>query len=430
MTPLAEKLGKIFRRNRTEPVQVDSETSGPPAKRSARGREAAIQRLEEGYTQVLDTMQSLRQHMEAQAQRSDKLISMMEGIPEVLRSIPETNKRQTEVLQAMQGHIESQSKTTNQLSTALTDLAGVTERQQTALTEFQKQMDASRASTESLRDSLGILSETMETMTDASKSNVDAVNAIAAQSRSNQDRTESLYKKAQRQSTIMSSVSWAMALAALAVSGYVAVMVTKVADRQPLADQTPPAQVQPQATAGIGGGASDDAAAQATPADATASGQTSDAATGDRGSDVAAGESTSTDEASAATDATDADAAGSQAGEATDAEPTDAPAGGGPAETAEADDAATGSGEASEAAADEPSDDAPKAEPTGSEAPTDQAQSDESVADAVAPLDLIADFWRIDADRSAVTVPLRPAPQRDQAVVSGALLRPAAPLGD
>jgi len=128
-------------------------------------------------------------------------------------------------------------------------------------------MDASRASGEALRDSLGILSETMESVAGASKSNVDAVNRIAEHTRESHRTTSELFRRTQKQATVMSAVSWALALAALAVAGYVAVMVTNVADR-PIASQASPA-----ATPGS------DAAAEATGESAGGSGDATDAAT-------------------------------------------------------------------------------------------------------------------------------------------------------
>ncbi len=236
MSMLTEKLGRLFKRGRTKDgleVGVRADAGDLPVHRMSKReqREATLMQLKQGYEEVTETMKSLRSHMEEQARRSDRLLDLMEGLPDVLRSIPESNQRQTQVLQAMRSQMDTQTQTSERLSTALTELAGATGRQQNALGELHKQMEASRQSGESLRDSLGILSETMETMTDASKSNVDAVNAIAQQTRDNQRHTEDLYRKTQRQTVVMSSVSWALAIVALAVAGYVAVMVTRVAER-------------------------------------------------------------------------------------------------------------------------------------------------------------------------------------------------------
>ena len=256
MATLIEKLGQMFgRRSRSElEISVSADPDDLPVKKMTRAqqREATLIQLKRGYEEVVDTMSTLRTHMEDQSRRSDRMLNLMEGLPDVLRSIPESNARQTQVLQAMREQMETQAQTTTQLSVALTELAGATGQQQQAMAGLQSQMEANRASGEALRDSLGILSETMDTMTQASRSNVDAVNAIAEQSRDNQEQTASLYRHAQRHSTVMAAVSWALALAALAVSGYVAVMVSKEFSKDPAPAQPAPVADAPDDAGGAG----------------------------------------------------------------------------------------------------------------------------------------------------------------------------------
>jgi len=230
---IASKLGNLFRLGR-KPVEVQVDGQITPKPRSKREqREAAILQLQQGYAEVVDTMHAMRSHMERQSQRSDRLLSLMEGLPDVLHAIPQTNAKQTAVLQAIEGQMRTQVESTGQLSTALTDLAGATRHQQEALGELHQQMNLSRQQNESLRDSLGVLSETMETVTDASRSNVEAMTGITEEVRSNDKRFRDLFQRSQKHTTVMAAVSWALALGALAISGYVAVMVARVAESIP-----------------------------------------------------------------------------------------------------------------------------------------------------------------------------------------------------
>lgn len=230
---IANKIGKLFKFGR-QPVEVQVDGQITPKPKSKREqREAAILQLQQGYAEVVDTMHAMRGHMEQQSQRSDRLLGLMEGLPEVLHSIPQTNAKQTAVLEAIEGQMRTQVESTGQLSTALTDLAGATRHQQEALGELHQQMNLGRQQNESLRDSLGVLSETMETVTEASRSNVEAMTGITEEVRSNDKRFRDLFQRSQKHTTVMAAVSWALALAALAISGYVAVMVARVADRFP-----------------------------------------------------------------------------------------------------------------------------------------------------------------------------------------------------
>jgi len=230
---LASKITNLFKRGR-KPVEVSPTGAVQPKPKTRKEqREAAIVQLQQGYAEVVDTMHAMRRHMDQQSARSDRLLGLMEGLPDVLRSIPETNAKQTSVLQAIEGQMRTQVESTGQLSTALTDLAGATRHQQEALGELHQQMDLGRQQNESLRDSLGILSETMEHVTEASDSNVTAMNSITEEVRGNDKRFRDLFQRSQKHTTVMAAVSWALALGALAISGYVAVMVARVAESIP-----------------------------------------------------------------------------------------------------------------------------------------------------------------------------------------------------
>ncbi len=231
MSAITRTLNKLFGHSGPAiEVRADAIDQVRPVKRMsrARQREAMLVQLQQGYGEVVETLKSLRDHMEEQSARSDRMLAMMGGLPDLLRSIPETNKRQTQTLEAIRTHLQHQSESTAQLSGALTDLAGVTTEQHKAMDELHQQLAANRASGEALRDSLGILAESMEHVTDSSKANVDAVNRIAEQSARNERHTGTLFRRSQRHATAMSAVSWALALVALAVSAYVAVMITNL----------------------------------------------------------------------------------------------------------------------------------------------------------------------------------------------------------
>lgn len=235
MSAITRTLGKWFGQKGTA-VEVRAETIDGvrPVRKMTRSqkREAMLVQLQRGYGEVVETLKSLRDHMEEQSSRSNQMLTMMSGLPDLLKSIPETNQRQTQTLEAIRTHLQHQSESTAQLSGALTDLAGATTEQHKAMDELHQQLAANRASGEALRDSLGILAETMEHVTDSSKANVDAVNRIAEQSARNERHTGTLFKRSQRHSTAMAAVSWSLALVALAVSAYVAVMITRITPPQ------------------------------------------------------------------------------------------------------------------------------------------------------------------------------------------------------
>ena len=96
----------------------------------AKRRDESLLQIKTGYTQVVETMQAVRKHMEEQANRYERMIELFDGMPEVLRSIPKTNETNTQILQAVHCHIENQNQMIGQLNDTLRDLSDSTDGQQ------------------------------------------------------------------------------------------------------------------------------------------------------------------------------------------------------------------------------------------------------------------------------------------------------------
>jgi len=219
-----------------EPVEVAA-----PARADA-SREQSVQQLKKGYNEVVDTMQVLRDHMQKQSERSDRLLHLMEGLPEVLKSIPETNRNQTQTLFAIREQFEQQGAHSGELSSALNRLAQVTTQQDQ---REQRREESERESSEAMLGSLSTLNQTLDGVREAQQSNAATVDRIADRTEASQQTLGQVFRRGQRQMTALAAVSWSLALAALAVSGFVAYEVSQLAETR----RTTMAQSQAPASA-------------------------------------------------------------------------------------------------------------------------------------------------------------------------------------
>ena len=217
----------------------------PAANAAGSGRDVSIAQLKQGYGEVLDTMQSVRRHLDDQAQRSDRMIHLLEGLPEVLRSLPEQNKTQTEMLRAISDNMARQTETTGQLSSAITSLSTVGENQQKTMNDLQDHLRAEDVARRELREGIGTLDETLGQVRESSESSRATLETITHQAKQRDDAIGEMFRRSQKTTSAMMAVSWALAIVALAVSAYVAVQVTQQTGR-PAAHNASPA-----ATAGV-----------------------------------------------------------------------------------------------------------------------------------------------------------------------------------
>ncbi|MEM6333439.1 MAG: hypothetical protein AAF823_08895 [Planctomycetota bacterium] len=168
---LRSKLANLFNWSR-QPGSGDDASTRAAVEVAVARRDASLLQLKEGYTDAVDTMAAVRRHMDEQARRSDRVIELLEGLPDILRAMPESAEKQARILEHIQGSLESQHSTTKSLATAL---QSATESQKQVSTHLKAQLDASNQSREAMRDTLGTLTATMSDVTQSNAATRDAI---------------------------------------------------------------------------------------------------------------------------------------------------------------------------------------------------------------------------------------------------------------
>lgn len=208
----------------------------PPARKSP--KENAIEKLQRGYEELVDMMGHVRCHLAQQSERSERLINMLEGLPEALRSLPEATRNQTRTLETIQTSLSQQSSHNARLAEALNGLARTTSHHEQAMSAIGQQLDASHQRSEQILSSFTSLSGTLGKMSDANEASTGLLRRITEQESQAADQVKQLIMRNQKHMTTMSVVSWSLALVALTVASYVAVSVGQIATR-PMPAATP-----------------------------------------------------------------------------------------------------------------------------------------------------------------------------------------------
>ncbi|MEO0966168.1 MAG: hypothetical protein AAFY08_13750 [Planctomycetota bacterium] len=208
---LRGKLANLFNWSRSPVDPEDPQTRAAVEVAVAR-RDASLLQLKEGYTDAVDTMAAVRRHMDEQARRSDRVIELLEGLPDILRAMPESAEKQARILEHIQGSLERQHDTTKSLSTAL---QSATESQKQVSSHLKAQLDASNQSRLAMRDTLGTLTATMSDVTASNAATRDAFVQQAADARE-------MFAKHTRHTWVMIGVIAVIAVASLGGLAYIA----------------------------------------------------------------------------------------------------------------------------------------------------------------------------------------------------------------
>jgi len=209
-------------------------------------KETPMDKLQRGYEEMVSLMASVRNHLETQSQRSERLLHVLDGLPEALKSLPEATRNQTRTLEAIQTNLNQQVQHNTKLADALNGLAKSTHHHEHAMSAIGQQLDAGHQRSEQILGSFNSLTGTLDRMSDANEASTILLRRMAEQESQAADQVRQLFVRNQKQMTTMSVVSWSLALVALTVAGFVAMSISKLSVPTAV---TPVAQPAPAAPA-------------------------------------------------------------------------------------------------------------------------------------------------------------------------------------
>jgi uncharacterized phage infection (PIP) family protein YhgE len=145
-----------------------------------------------------------------------------------LQSIPEANRNQSRVLEAIHGNLERQNETSHKLSDAITGLTDASGSQREALTQIRDHLSEEDQSRTQLNDGVAALNGTLGHVMDASAATRDAMGTVVDQARLNDEHMRTMFRRSQKMNTAMMLLCLALTIGALALAGYVAYMVSQM----------------------------------------------------------------------------------------------------------------------------------------------------------------------------------------------------------
>lgn len=145
-------------------------------------REASIAQLKRGFNEAVDTMKVMRDHMEDQARRGERMVELLEG----LSAMPEVARQQTDTLRSLGENLDAQRASSDQLSTAVASLTDATGRHDHALGRLEQRLgtqDQVRQSLDHLAESMADTARTQQTVREAYRQDLEHTRLIVAKGR-------------------------------------------------------------------------------------------------------------------------------------------------------------------------------------------------------------------------------------------------------
>jgi chromosome segregation ATPase len=179
-------------------------------------RDHAIQNLQQGFGTLTDLMAAIKANLERQDQRNEELLNALQQLPQILQSVPETNKLQTETLRAIHQQMEQQNNQQTKLAEILDRICDADAQQSSTLEALRDRVETLTEHDQSIASNLNSVGSAMTTLSQ----NTQASTEVLSQMRSNIDerdrQLENILHRQGTRFTTMLAVAIFLSIAALA----------------------------------------------------------------------------------------------------------------------------------------------------------------------------------------------------------------------
>jgi hypothetical protein len=213
VTP-AEAVGQNDRR----PTNGDSRPSFLPWVRSRK----AIERLDERYQRVLELIDAMRNHFEAQDLRAAEVTAGLDRMGGTLDRLADTQQAQCEGIASIATRVDDAARSSAGLMTMLAELPASLQAQAAAVHAVARQMEATRAADAELTISLKQFGLAAESLRNAGTAQVESLQRLYQTSR---DQKDSLQVFVRQQSRLLLIITIIVAVLGLGAIGALAAVV-------------------------------------------------------------------------------------------------------------------------------------------------------------------------------------------------------------
>ena len=112
---------------------------GPLARWSK--RDQTLAKLQEGYEQVTELIEQIRNHLVTQAERSERICNALEQLARSTSDVPAISRQQGQTLETIADQLEATSTHTQQLAETMSEMPKITRAQTDTLAGINRQLE-------------------------------------------------------------------------------------------------------------------------------------------------------------------------------------------------------------------------------------------------------------------------------------------------
>jgi chromosome segregation ATPase len=163
---------------------------------ASKSRSAA--ELQRSYDQVMTLVRRIGDHLDAQAERQERLDVVVEKLPAAMDALPEITRQNQRMIDLLAGYLERADDREQTLQGALERLGGSARQQSEMLGLLHQQMQASGETSRIMADTLGDFRTTLGDLGESNRRAVDVLADMAAAADRRESKLEMILGRTQK----------------------------------------------------------------------------------------------------------------------------------------------------------------------------------------------------------------------------------------
>lgn len=157
--------------NEPVPATQPSEEAGALSPRGRwQRREQVLQRLQQGYDEVVELLTSVRQHLDSHDERARQINESLGRLTETVSELPAANERHGEALREMSQKLQDQSEQQTRLSEVVSEWPESVRRQAEKIEEVREEVRGSREAQSEVTSTIESLDAGISGLADVTRS--------------------------------------------------------------------------------------------------------------------------------------------------------------------------------------------------------------------------------------------------------------------
>jgi len=241
--PLLQDIRRFFTGKRRKPVEIDltgtqAEGLSQSANASPNGREdepdrdssaeghlarlaprtsraKTMNELQRGYDEVIGLVRKIGDHLDSQTERTERMMSMMERLPQAIDALPEINRQNARLLDILSDHLTQSKDREQALNDTLRRLGDSSDHHTEVLSVLQQQLDTNHRASEQMTETLGSFREALTNLAETNNRSTELLSRITEASDERESKLTMMFQQTQRWMIAVGGTVGALALIAI-----------------------------------------------------------------------------------------------------------------------------------------------------------------------------------------------------------------------